>query len=197
MLIFIKAQLNNYKHWINTHLKKRPGVKLVENLQTDVSSGVPLIHLIEVISGHVLPDVNLNPKTSADYKENIEKVLKFMQTNSVKMQRTTSKELLEGNLKSIMRLILALAAHFKPTNLQQNPNAAGGVYSNQKTASSYSALPSNKTPMGSNKNYAQSANNICLQALQASTMSQNTTKSSLNQSKFLIMLFLTEYLEVF
>ena len=38
-----------------------------------------------------MPDVNLNPKTPADSKENIEKVLKFMQNNSVKMQRTTSK----------------------------------------------------------------------------------------------------------
>ena len=42
-------QIQNYVTWINSHLKKRPGVKLVENLQTDVSNGVCLIHLIEVI----------------------------------------------------------------------------------------------------------------------------------------------------
>jgi hypothetical protein len=42
-------QIQNYVTWINSHLKKRPGVKLVENLQTDVSNGVSLIHLIEVI----------------------------------------------------------------------------------------------------------------------------------------------------
>ncbi len=35
-------------NWINAQLKKRPGVKLVENLQNDVSNGVPLIHLIEI-----------------------------------------------------------------------------------------------------------------------------------------------------
>ncbi len=43
------AQQSNYTHWINTHLKKRPGVKLIENLQIDIINGVALIHLIEVI----------------------------------------------------------------------------------------------------------------------------------------------------
>jgi len=100
--------------------------------------------------------------------------LKFMQNNSVKMTRTSSKEILEGNVKSIMRLILALAAHYKPTNLQP---------SSQRTTTSCSTLPPNKMPMGSNKNYAHSANN--LQALQVSSQSsaQNNTKNSLNQSK--------------
>ena len=67
-------------------------------------------------ANYVLPDVNLNPKSNSDSKHNIDKVLKFMQNNSVKMQRTTSKEILEGNIKSIMRLILALAAHFRYKN---------------------------------------------------------------------------------
>ena len=42
-------QRQNYITWINSHLKKRPGVKLVENLESDLSNGVCLIHLIEVI----------------------------------------------------------------------------------------------------------------------------------------------------
>jgi hypothetical protein len=104
-------QRQNYITWINSHLKKRPGVKLVENLESDLSNGVCLIHLIEVIcrfyfkdyayvlmnlilfvlAGTVLTDVNLNPKTLSDSKENIEKILKFMQANSVKMHQTTSK----------------------------------------------------------------------------------------------------------
>jgi hypothetical protein len=83
-----------------------------------------------------------------------------------------------------MRLILALAAHFKPSNLQQNPPAQSqnAAITNRPSAVSYSNLPSNKNTMCSNKNFAQSANNICLQNIQAS---QNTTKNSLNQSKFI------------
>jgi len=43
------AQVQNYITWINSHLKKRPGVRLVDNLHSDITNGVPLIHLIEVI----------------------------------------------------------------------------------------------------------------------------------------------------
>lgn len=43
------VQIQNYITWINSHLKKRPGVKLVENLHSDLTNGVSLIHLIEVI----------------------------------------------------------------------------------------------------------------------------------------------------
>lgn len=43
------VQIQNYITWINSHLKKRPGVRLVENLHTDLSNGVSLIHLIEII----------------------------------------------------------------------------------------------------------------------------------------------------
>jgi len=48
----------------------------------------------KIIAGDVLADVNLNPKNHHDYKENIDKVLKFMQLNSVKIARTTSKGLI-------------------------------------------------------------------------------------------------------
>lgn len=116
-------QVKNYINWVNTHLKKRPGVKLIENLQTDMRDGVALIHLIEVISGNVLADVNLNPKTNADYKDNIDKVLRFMHHNSIKMHQTTTKDIVDGVLKPTMRLILSLAAHFKPTNVQHYSTA--------------------------------------------------------------------------
>jgi len=36
------------------------------------------------------------------------------------MHQTSAKELVEGNLKSVMKLVLALAAHFKPANIQQH-----------------------------------------------------------------------------
>ena len=49
----------NYINWANTHLKKRPGVKLIENLLTDMRDVVALIHLIEVICKYSERSVNL------------------------------------------------------------------------------------------------------------------------------------------
>jgi len=36
------------------------------------------------------------------------------------MHHITSKEILEGNLKAVMRLILALAAHYKPQSVRHH-----------------------------------------------------------------------------
>ena len=39
------------------------------------------------------------------------------------MHAITSREVLEGNLKSVMRLILALAAHYKPQSVRHHENS--------------------------------------------------------------------------
>lgn len=146
-------QIQNYITWINSHLKKRPGVRLVENLETDISNGVCLVHLIEVISGTVLTDVNLNPRTMNDNKENIEKILRFMQQNSVKMHQTSPKEILEGNIKSIMRLILALAAHFKPTNVQPYSTVMAKInQTHSPSSSTTSSISSSSSSQNNQKN---------------------------------------------
>ena len=38
----------------------------------------------------------------------------------IRMHHITSKEILEGNLKAVMRLILALAAHYKPQSVRHH-----------------------------------------------------------------------------
>lgn len=38
------------------------------------------------------------------------------------MTHITSREIAEGNLKSIMRMILALAAHYKPQSVREGSN---------------------------------------------------------------------------
>ena len=176
------VQIQNYITWINSHLKKRPGVKLVDNLQTDLASGVALTHLIEIISGTMLNSVNMSPKTPTEYKENLEKILKFMQQSSIKMHQTTAKELLEGNLKSIMRLVLALAAHFKPTNVQPYSALAAKQQSAQKIPLTTSSSLSNANL---NQNYnininkrSNSTNNVHT----GLTKNQPNTDGSSNQN---------------
>ena len=57
-------------------------------------------------------------------KENLERVLQFMAAKRIRMTHITSKEVVEGNLKSIMRIILALAAHYKPKSVRGGSNNA-------------------------------------------------------------------------
>ncbi|XP_048588939.1 dixin isoform X2 [Nematostella vectensis] len=111
-------QLQAYTAWVNSQLKKRPGSRVIQNLPIDMKDGVAFIQLIEVVAGESL-HLNENPTSMAAMKDNVDQVLQFMAVNKIKMHHTSSKEILEGSLKAIMRLILALAAHFKPGSVKQ------------------------------------------------------------------------------
>ncbi|XP_033290504.1 dixin isoform X2 [Orcinus orca] len=107
-------QLQAYVAWVNAQLKKRPTVKPVQDLRQDLRDGVILAYLIEIVAGEKLSGVQLSPSNQQEMKNNVEKVLQFVASKKIRMHQTSAKDIVEGNLKSIMRLVLALAAHFKP-----------------------------------------------------------------------------------
>ncbi|KAG7175960.1 Nuclear receptor coactivator 5-like 2, partial [Homarus americanus] len=71
---------------------RKRGRPLISDLRRDLQSGVVFADLIEIIS------------------------------KRIRMTHITSKEVTEGNLKSIMRIILALAAHYKPQSVKSPPH---------------------------------------------------------------------------
>ncbi|XP_030774517.1 dixin-like [Rhinopithecus roxellana] len=107
-------QLQAYVAWVNSQLKKRPAVKPVQDLRQDLRDGVILAYLIEIVAGEKLSGVQLSPSNQQEMKNNVEKVLQFVASKKIRMHQTSAKDIVDGNLKSIMRLVLALAAHFKP-----------------------------------------------------------------------------------
>ncbi|XP_024304511.1 dixin isoform X3 [Homo sapiens] len=107
-------QLQAYVAWVNAQLKKRPAVKPVQDLRQDLRDGVILAYLIEIVAGEKLSGVQLSPGNQQEMKNNVEKVLQFVASKKIRMHQTSAKDIVDGNLKSIMRLVLALAAHFKP-----------------------------------------------------------------------------------
>ncbi|XP_041373247.1 dixin-like isoform X2 [Gigantopelta aegis] len=115
-----QQQLKAYVDWLNSQLKKKPGARLVEDLRNDVKDGVALIELIEVVAGEKLAGFHESPSNQSEMKENIERVIQFMATNRIRMHHISAKDIVEGNLKAIMRLILALAAHFKPKSVKHS-----------------------------------------------------------------------------
>ncbi|KAL1781441.1 dixin isoform X1 [Sigmodon hispidus] len=111
---FNEQQLQAYVAWVNAQLKKRPSVKPVQDLRQDLRDGVILAYLIEIVAGEKLSGVQLSPGNQQEMKNNVERVLQFVASKKIRMHQTSAKDIVEGNLKSIMRLVLALAAHFKP-----------------------------------------------------------------------------------
>ncbi|RLV86610.1 hypothetical protein DV515_00015877 [Chloebia gouldiae] len=123
---FTEQQLQAYVAWVNSQLKKKPAVRPVQDLRQDLRDGVTLALLIEIVAGEKLSGIELNPSSQQEMRENVEKVLQFVASRKIRMHQTSAKDIVEGNLKSTMRLILALAAHFKPGSGRAGSPGSGG-----------------------------------------------------------------------
>ncbi|KAI8518682.1 Dixin [Branchiostoma belcheri] len=121
-------QLQAYVAWVNSQLKKRAGCRIVSDLRRDMQDGVAFAQLVEILSGETLPHVDYSPNSLGTMKQNVEIVLQFMQTHRIRMHQTSAKDIVEGNLKAVMRLILALAAYFKPSSVKSSSSSAQQQY---------------------------------------------------------------------
>ncbi|XP_072302262.1 dixin isoform X2 [Eucyclogobius newberryi] len=112
---FNEQQLVTYVSWVNTQLKRKAGLRTISDLRRDLQDGVVLTQLIEIVAGEVLEGVYQAPQNKEESWKNVEKVLQFISSRHIRMPHISARDVVEGNLKSIMRIILALAAHFKPS----------------------------------------------------------------------------------
>ncbi|XP_055082708.1 dixin-like isoform X1 [Periophthalmus magnuspinnatus] len=122
---FNEQQLVTYVSWVNTQLKRKPGLSTISDLRHDLQDGVVLTQLIEIVAGEVLEGVHPVPQNKDESRKNVEKVLQFISSRHIRMPHISAKDIVEGNLKSIMRIILALAAHFKPSAYHRATSISG------------------------------------------------------------------------
>ncbi|XP_062414150.1 dixin-like isoform X2 [Pungitius pungitius] len=116
-------QLAAYVSWVNCQLKRKPGLKPITNLRHDLQDGVVLTQLIEIVAGELLEGVHVAPQNKEESRQNVAQVLQFISSKHIRMPHISARDIVDGNLKSVMRIILALAAHFKPS---ANHRAASG-----------------------------------------------------------------------
>ena len=77
-------------------------------------------NLILFSAGEKIAGILYQPESLQGMRENLERVLQFMASKKIRMHQISSREILEGNLKAVMRLILALAAHYKPQSVKHH-----------------------------------------------------------------------------
>ncbi|XP_029626292.1 dixin isoform X1 [Salmo trutta] len=156
---FNEQQLSTYVLWVNSQLKRRPGLKPITNLRVDLQDGVVLSQLVEIVAGEVLEGVNEAPRDREESRENVERVLNFITSRRIRMAHTSARDIVEGDLKSVMRLILALAAHFKPSaNQRAASRGAGsmaGAAANHRTLSTVAMAQSAATALAAARHDAE------------------------------------------
>ncbi|XP_072402896.1 filamin-A isoform X1 [Diabrotica undecimpunctata] len=106
-----KIQQNTFTRWANEHLKTVS--KHIGNLETDLSDGLRLITLIEVLSGKSLPKYNKKPSFRSQKLENVSVALKFLQDDEgIRIVNIDSSHIVDCKLKLILGLIWTLILHY-------------------------------------------------------------------------------------
>ncbi|CAH8606856.1 unnamed protein product [Schistosoma rodhaini] len=104
-------QKNTFTRWANEHLKKTDF--LIEDLETDLSDGLRLVALVEVLSGHKFRHVNKKPTFRTQKLENVTTVLRYLEeTEGLRLISIDSSHIVDCNLKLILGLIWTLILHY-------------------------------------------------------------------------------------
>lgn len=106
-----RIQQNTFTRWANEHLKQV--AKHIGNLETDLSDGLRLIALIEVLSGKHLPKHNKRPNFKSQKLENVSVALQFLERDeNIRIINIDSSDIVDCKLKLILGLIWTLILNY-------------------------------------------------------------------------------------
>nr|XP_046235142.1 filamin-C isoform X6 [Scatophagus argus] len=106
-----KIQQNTFTRWCNEHLKCIN--KRINDLQKDLSDGLKLIGLLEVLSQKKMyRKYHSRPNFRQMKLENVSVALEFLEREHIKLVSIDSKAIVDGNLKLILGLIWTLILHY-------------------------------------------------------------------------------------
>ncbi|KAM3832299.1 LOW QUALITY PROTEIN: filamin-C [Vipera latastei] len=106
-----KIQQNTFTRWCNEHLKCLQ--KRIGDLQKDLSDGLKLIGLLEVLSQKKMyRKYHARPNFRQMKLENVSVALEFLDREHIKLVSIDSKAIVDGNLKLILGLIWTLILHY-------------------------------------------------------------------------------------
>lgn len=78
-----RIQQNTFTRWANEHLKIINSN--INNLETDLSDGLRLIALIEILSQKRMPKYNKRPTFRSQKLENVSVALKFLEVEGIRI----------------------------------------------------------------------------------------------------------------
>ncbi|CAG5093928.1 Similar to cher: Filamin-A (Drosophila melanogaster) [Cotesia congregata] len=105
-----RIQQNTFTRWANKHLKSIN--KYIDDLECDLSDGLNLVSLLEVLSQKRLPKHNKRPNFRSQKLENVAVALKFLDDEGIRIVNIDSSDIVDCKLKLILGLIWTLILHY-------------------------------------------------------------------------------------
>ncbi|XP_047283780.1 neuron navigator 2 isoform X28 [Homo sapiens] len=107
----LEDQKRIYTDWANHYLAKSGHKRLIRDLQQDVTDGVLLAQIIQVVANEKIEDINGCPKNRSQMIENIDACLNFLAAKGINIQGLSAEEIRNGNLKAILGLFFSLSRY--------------------------------------------------------------------------------------
>ncbi|XP_058926135.1 neuron navigator 2 isoform X6 [Kogia breviceps] len=115
------SKVEIYTDWANHYLAKSGHKRLIKDLQQDVTDGVLLAQIIQVVANEKIEDINGCPKNRSQMIENIDACLNFLAAKGINIQGLSAEEIRNGNLKAILGLFFSLS-RYKQQQQPQRPH---------------------------------------------------------------------------
>ncbi|XP_038128436.1 neuron navigator 2 isoform X3 [Cyprinodon tularosa] len=129
-----------YTDWANHYLAKSGHKRLIKDLQTDVTDGVLLAEIIQVVANEKIDDINGCPKSCSQMIENIDACLSFLAAKGVNIQGLSAEEIQNGNLKAILGLFFSLSRYKQQQQQAHRQNSQPGFTPTAQTQNTHSLL---------------------------------------------------------
>ncbi|KAI9824751.1 MAG: hypothetical protein M1832_001578 [Thelocarpon impressellum] len=114
---WVNVQQKTFTKWLNTKIKARD--LAITDLVKDLSDGVILIHLLEILGNESLGRYASKPKLRVQKFENANKALDFVKSRGIQMTNIGAEDVVDGNRKIILGLIWTLILRFTISDINQ------------------------------------------------------------------------------
>ncbi|KAF9013185.1 calponin homology domain-containing protein [Cyathus striatus] len=111
-------QERTFCKWLNTKLEAN-GCPPMSSLVKDLSDGVRLIQLMEIMGDTSLGRYNKTPRMRVQKAENVNKALEFITSRGVKLTNIGPEDIIDGNLKLILGMIWTLILRFTIADISE------------------------------------------------------------------------------
>lgn len=115
---WVATQQKAFTRWANTYLQSQDIPPLV-NLAPDLSNGVRLIQLLEIIGAESLGRYYLNPKLRVQKAENVNTALEFIKHRGVMVYNIGAEDIIDCNLKLVLGLLWVLILRFTISDINE------------------------------------------------------------------------------
>jgi filamin len=119
---WIDIQKRTFTRWANNFLLER--MMKIEDLGKDLSDGLLLVNLLEIISSKSIPNYNKKPKIRAQKLENTGAALQFLKNEGIKLVAIGPEDITDCNLKLILGLIWTIILRYQ---IQKISGASGSA----------------------------------------------------------------------